>query len=68
MADKYYTDMERVLIEGVQTLCGDDGCEVVSERQEHHNKLHLLLDYEMNQLITSLEKQLEEQGREEVEL
>lgn len=57
MEKEIYTPMERILIEGAQKA---------TERQEHKNKLLLLLDYEMEQLIRGLEKQLEEQGAEEV--
>lgn len=59
MEKEIYTPMERILVEGTQKL---------TERQEHNNKLLLLLDYEMEQLISGLENQLEEQGKDEVEL
>ena len=66
MAKEIYSPMEKILIDGALMLHGDDGEELVSSsRQEHNNKLYLLLDYEMNQLISGLEKQLEEQGRGE---
>lgn len=54
-----YSPMEKILINGAQ---------IVTERQEQKNKLLLLLDYEMEQLIRGLEEQLEEQGKEEVVL
>lgn len=58
MANKeVYTPMEKILIEGAQRL-------------QHHNKLLLLLDYEMEQLIKPLEEQvaLQEELKDEVEL
>lgn len=54
MEKEIYTPMEKILIEGATRL-------------EHNNKLLLLLEYEMEQHIRELEKQLaeQEQGREE---
>lgn len=55
MEKEIYTPMEKVLIEGATRL-------------QHNQKLLLLLDYEMDQLIRGLEQQVEEQGKDEVEL
>ena len=55
MENKFYTPMEQVLIEGANRL-------------QHNNNLLLLLDYEMEQLISGLEAQVQEQeqGAQEI--
>ena len=57
MANEIYTPMERILIEGATRL-------------QHNERLLVLLDYEMEQLISGLEAQAEEQeqGAQEVVL
>lgn len=46
--NKYYTEQEQALIEGALSM----------ERKIHNNQLLLLLDYELNQLISALEKEV----------
>ena len=48
MEKEIYSPMEKVLIEGATRL-------------EHNNKLLLILEYEMEQLMRNLEKEVEEE-------